>query len=253
MGARGPSPAPSCPRTVCARCWGGGSPSSSWALSPGGIPGWCDRGFPPVPLMRAVGACYWVGGPPPPSPPWQPLALGAGSRSGGGLGSVRPPSGSRALRARWEPPSGSCSPPHGVVLRCCARGSPPDPSLRAMSTRCWLGVPLPPSSPRRMLALGARDRSGGGALLRLSVVQLPLRARPPGVFIPPLLLLVSRYVWCGPMAFLLWLRNRTGLVTHQHLRRRLVILTARVHAVFSRSASCARGVFGRVPYAAGSH
>ena len=164
---RPPHP-PARARFACAAGAGGLLPRPG-PCRPGGSRGGVIRGFPPVPLMRAVGACYWVGGPPPPSPPWQPLALGAGSRSGGGLGSVRPPSGSRALRARWEPPFRSCSPPHGVVLRCCDRGFPLDPSLRAMGTHCWLGVPPPPSSPRRMLALGARDRLGGRGLSSVSL------------------------------------------------------------------------------------
>ena len=83
VGARSPSPSPCCPRAVCARSWGGGGPSSSWALSPGGVPRWCAQGFPSVPPLRAAGARCWVGGPPHPSPPPRPLALGAGGRSGG--------------------------------------------------------------------------------------------------------------------------------------------------------------------------
>ena len=161
VGARGQSPTPSCLHGVCARCWGGGGPSSSWSLSPGGFPWWCDWEFPPVPLLHAVDAHCGVGVPPPPSPPLRPLALGAGVRSGGRLISVRPPSGSCTLRACWDLPSGSCSPLHGGVSRCCARGSPPNTSLCAMSVRCWVGFPPPPPPPRRPLSLGARDRSGG--------------------------------------------------------------------------------------------
>ena len=43
----------------------------------------------------------------------------------------------------------------------CSQGYPPDPSLRAMGARCWVRVPPLPSPPRRPLALGARNRSGG--------------------------------------------------------------------------------------------
>ena len=43
--------------------------------------------------------CFWVGGPPPPSPPRQPLALSACNRLGGTLSSVSPPLGSCAGRA----------------------------------------------------------------------------------------------------------------------------------------------------------
>ena len=53
-------------------------------------------GVPPVPSLRAVGACCWVGVPPPLSPPRQPLALGARDRLGGSLSSVSPMSGFRA-------------------------------------------------------------------------------------------------------------------------------------------------------------
>ena len=63
VGARGPSPAPSYLRAVCARSWGGGFPSSSWALSPGGVPRWCAWGIPPVPPLHAAGARCWVGVP----------------------------------------------------------------------------------------------------------------------------------------------------------------------------------------------
>ena len=104
----------------------------------GGSRGGVIGGSPPCPSCALLG-----GGSPPPPPPRRPLVLGAGGRSGGALGSVRPPFGFRALRARWEPPSGSCSPPHGVILRCCALGFPPDPSLHDMGTRCWLGIPFP--------------------------------------------------------------------------------------------------------------
>ena len=38
VGVRGPSLTPSCLRAVCTRCWGGGAPSYSWDLSPGGVP-----------------------------------------------------------------------------------------------------------------------------------------------------------------------------------------------------------------------
>ena len=102
-----------------------------------------------------------LGAPPSPSLPWWPHALGAGGRSGGLLISVRPPSGSRALRARWEPPSGSWRPPHRGLSHWCSHGSPPDSLLRAMGARCWVGVTPTPPPPCRPLTLGARDRSGG--------------------------------------------------------------------------------------------
>ena len=136
-----------------------------------------------MPPLRTMGACCWVGVPPPLNLPWRPLALGAGGRLGGPLISVRPPSGSRALRACWEPPSRSWRPPHRGVSRWCSRGSPPDSLLRAMGARCWVGVNPPPSPPRWPLALGAHNRLGGTfssvSLLAVSLSELALLGVSP--------------------------------------------------------------------------
>ena len=53
----------------------------SWDRPRGGVP-CCRVQGSPVPPRRAVGARRWVGGPPPPSPPWRPHALSARNRSG---------------------------------------------------------------------------------------------------------------------------------------------------------------------------
>ena len=114
------------------------------------------------------------------------------------------------------------------------------------------GFPLPPSPP----AWAARVRRArpfrGAPRLRLSAVGFPCRARTPGDFVPPLLLIMSRAVGRGPMVAVSGCRSRTGLASLQRLQRHLVVLTARVLSVFGRSASCAIKVFGQVPCSAGS-
>ena len=92
-------------------------------------------GPPPCPrcasLARAAGWGFPLSLPP---PRW-PLELGACERSEETLVSVSPPSGSCALSARWDPPSGLWSLLHGGVPCCCVRGSSPVPSLRALGVR----------------------------------------------------------------------------------------------------------------------
>ena len=52
-------PPPSCPRAIFARNWGGGSPSSSWSPSSGGVPRWSAWELPSctrcAPRARAAG------------------------------------------------------------------------------------------------------------------------------------------------------------------------------------------------------
>ena len=151
-----------------------------------------------------------------------------------------------ALRTRWDPPSGSGYPSGGGVPRCSAWGSPPVPLLCAVGVRCWVGFPPPPSPPGKPLALGTRDRSGGGGpLLRRSRLQ-------SGVFVPPLLPSPSRAVYHVPMAVLSCRKPRNSLASLRHLRCHLVVLTVRVLSVFGCSASYAVEVFGQVPCSAGS-
>ena len=80
------------------------------------VPRCSDWGYPPVPLLRALGPRFWIGVPPPPSPPWRPLTLGARDRSGGG--------GSTPSLCRRAPVSRSHSgvfrpPPPPVSVPCC--------------------------------------------------------------------------------------------------------------------------------------
>ena len=145
VGARGLSPAPSCPRAVCVRCWGWSPPLSP--LRPGPSRAGGSRagviGGPPVPPLRSVGTRFWVGGPPPPPPPRRPLMLSARDRLGGPLVSVLPLSSACTLSARWVPPSDSCSLLCGGFLCCCVQGSPPVPSLRAVGALLGGGSPSP--------------------------------------------------------------------------------------------------------------
>ena len=160
---RGMFPVPSCPRAVCERCWGWGAPSSaslSWARLHRGVPCWCDWGSPPcprcAPWARAAG---W--GVPSPLTPLDAARVKRVQPFGGGPRLCRSAIGllrsERVLGAplwfRFPFAWG------GPVLQCS--GSPPLPSLRAVGARFWVGVPPPSYSPRRPLALGVRNRSGG--------------------------------------------------------------------------------------------
>ena len=134
-------PRPLLPARCLCSLLGRGGASSSWALSTGGVPWWCYQWFPPVPPLRAAGVRCWVGGPPPHSSPWRPLALGERNRSGGGS----PPSLHRPVPAPSLPSGGlSPPPPPDDVLRCVVwpHGRPPLPQALH-----WLGLPPTPPMP----------------------------------------------------------------------------------------------------------
>ena len=174
--ARAVRPPPPPARARFARAAGaGGGASSSWDLSlRGGPEVVCSGAPPPVPLLSAAGAHCLVGGPPPLPP--QPLALGAGGRSGGPLVAIRPLSGSCALRDNKDPPSGSWCPPCGGVSHWYSRGSPPATLLHAMGARCWVGVPPLPSSPSSAARV-RRARQFGGGLSSVSPSAVARSAR----------------------------------------------------------------------------
>ena len=102
---------------------------------------------PPIDLSACRGRAPLDGGSLPPSPLQRPLALGAGNRSGEPLVVVRPPSGSSALRARWESPSDSWSPSSRGGIPCCNAGEFRPVLRRAPWARAagWgFTLPLPP-------------------------------------------------------------------------------------------------------------
>ena len=104
----------------------------------------CSGDPPCAPAARRWRALLG-GGSPSPFFPSSAARVRRGRPFGGPLVAVCPLLGSRALRAHWEPPSGSRSPPHGGVSRWSSQGPPPASSLRAMDARCWVGVShLPP-------------------------------------------------------------------------------------------------------------
>ena len=152
---------------------------------------------PSVPSLCAMGARCWVGGSPSPLPPSAAARVRRRQKfGGGGLVTVCPLSGSCALRAHWEPSSGSYSLSRGgsPALLC----SPPR-SLAAHRWRALLGGGSPPpSTPRRLLALGACNRSGGplSSLYPLSGSCTVLALREFSS--PPLHLSLSHTVDCGP-------------------------------------------------------
>ena len=161
-------------------------------------------------LLRASGVRCWSGGSSPPSPPLRPLALSAGSYSGGLLVSVLP-WGPRTPCARRGGPSGSGGPPRGGFPRRSSWVSPPSPSLRAVVSRHWVGVTFLPSRPSRPLALSAHGRSGGGALRHHLVGCSYLCACAPqgvvlpfsllGCAVPPVVACIRRSwpFWGGPL------------------------------------------------------
>ena len=186
------------------------------------------------------------GGSPPPSLHWWLLALGLCDRLGGPLVLVCPPSGSCALRDRWEPSSGSGFPSRGGVPCCIAWGSPPC-ALSAHPGCALLDggspYPFPPSAATRVRS---GQPLGGDPLLCLSVVGFPSHACTWGGFFPPLLpsppALCSMSPWPSSPA--------SGPVLALTLSD--VVLTVRVLPVFGCSASFAVEVFGRVPCSASS-
>ena len=150
-------------------------------------------GLPPVPLLRASGARCWAGGPPPPSSPLRPLALGAGSCSGGSLVSVRPVLGPRAPCACWRPPYGLSVSPRGGFP--CRASNPPPPPGAARPGRALLGGGSPSSFPPSSAARVRPARPFGGALLlRRLVGRVRLFACTPWGFVPPLCLLCCSVV-----------------------------------------------------------
>ena len=139
-----PPPPPACARCVRAAWVGEGPPRpicprpSRTGGSRAGVIGGhfpCPRC---TPWARAAG---W--GVPLPSPPRQPLALGACDRLGGGLVFVSPPSGSCDLSARWDTPSGSGSLSGGGYRAAVFGKSPPCPHCAPWVPAAGWGSPLP--------------------------------------------------------------------------------------------------------------
>ena len=76
-------------------------------------------------------------------------------------------------------------------------GPPPASSLRTMGARFWVGVPPLPSPPLWPLALGARDRLGGGGSLPSPRLPVPSPRALSWGFRPPPPTYV-RFLWPAP-------------------------------------------------------
>ena len=129
------------PRAPRAR-WG--PPSGCRSPPRGGFPLWASRGSPLAPLLHTLGACYWVGVPPLPSPPLRPLELGTCDRSWGGISSVSSSAwsvSSRTLLGVSSPPSSPC------VFSLAGAGPaltvPPNDAAGDAPMVCAVGCPEP--------------------------------------------------------------------------------------------------------------
>ena len=125
----------------------------------------------------------------------------ADCRSGGPIVSVHPLSGSCALRARREPPSGSWCPPCGEYSCWPSRGSPPR-FLAVRHGRALFGGVSPSFFPPLASACVRRARTFQGPLSSVALLAVfPIPIALSSGFVPPLLpLWVS--VSCGHMDIL---------------------------------------------------
>ena len=115
--------------------------------------------------LRAADTRLWrallVGGFSSPFPPSTAARVKRGLPFGGILVSVLPWD-PRAPCARWGHPSGSGGPPRRGLPRQSSWLSPPSPSLRAVVSRFWVGIPplsSPPSWPLELSAGGHLGRA----------------------------------------------------------------------------------------------
>ena len=182
--------------SVCTRGWGGRSPSYSMALSSRGVPRWCARGLPPLPLLRAADMRCWVGGSSSPYPPLQPPALGAGFRSGGGVRRRSSSFGTpHSTRFMGSPLWFKESPSRGVLPLGLSGVSPC--SLAACHGRALLGVgspsPFPPSSAARIRR--ARPFGGGPSPPSPRLPGPSPHMRSWGFRPPPTPSVCSRFLW----------------------------------------------------------
>ena len=195
-----------------------------------------EGGLPCLGPCHTVGSCGGVIG----GSPRVPAARRGRALLGGGYHFYSPPSAATRVRrgrpfggaTRLRPSSlgllrsenslGSALwilfPPSRGDLALLCSGVPPR-SLAARHGRALLGGSSPsPSPPSAAARVRPVRLFGGGPLLRLSLVRFPLQAHPLGFSVPPLLILVSRAVLCGPMAVLPCCRPRTGFASHRRLR-----------------------------------
>ena len=140
----------------------------------------------------------------------------------------------------WGSPSGSWAPSRrgGAFLCCCVRGFPPfAPTARRVRALLGGGSPslfLPLADARVKRARPFR----GSPRLCLTSVGFLHGERAPWVSVPLFRPSQSRAGLRGPMAVLSGGGPCAGLTSLCYLRRHIVVLVARVHAIFGPGAIC---------------